>query len=422
MKLIKITLWLFFTFVALAHTRAQSLTLEVCQEWAAKHYPAIARYNIIAQTAKYNVATANTAYFPQLSLTAKATYQSDVTQLPISLPNIKIPPLDKEQYQVVVELTQLIWDGGQIEAKKAQIKANAEMKQQQLQSETYALRERVNGVFFGILLLKKQLTQQSLLEKELQRNYEKIQSYIDNGVANQTDISAVKVQQLKAKQRRIQMKTALKAYIQTLSVLTGKEIDEQTLFIKPHLKRALPSPVILRPELKLFDAQQNLIRLKRKVLEAKNMPMIGVFAQGGYGKPGLNFFSNNLSSFFIGGIRLSWNISNLYTLKNEKQNIELQKMLLNTKRETFLYNLNTQIPQQQLEIEKYRTTMKDDDEIIRNQQIIKEAAEAKMENGTMTVANFLQEINALELTKQTKSLHEIQYLMAIYTLKNTTNN
>lgn len=422
MKPIQFILNLIPFVLACVHAQAQSLTLEACQEAATAHYPAIAQYDIIAQSAKYNVANANTAYFPQLSLSARATYQSDVPEVPITLPNITIPVPDKDQYRAVAELNQLIWDGGQIEAKKAQIKANAEVEKQHLQTETYALRERVNGVYFGILLLKEQLSQQAVLEKELQRNYDKVQSYIDNGVANQADLSAVKVQQLKSKQQRIQMETTLKAYIQTLAVLTGKEIDTHTTFVKPDLETHLPSPTINRPELKLFDTQQDLINSRIKTLKAKNMPMIGAFAQGGYGKPGLNLFSNDFSPFFIGGIRLSWNISNLYTYKNERRNVKLQKMLLNSKRETFLYNLKTQIPQQQLEIEKYRATMKDDDAIVRNQQLIKNAAEAKVENGTMTVSDMLQEINALELAKQVKSLHEIQYLKSIYTLKNTVNN
>ncbi len=415
----------FFTWligaICFSSAMAQSLTIEECQEMARSHYPAIAQYDIIAQSAKYNLKNANTAYFPQLSLTAQATYQTEVPEVPISLPNVEIPVPDKDQYRVVAELNQVIWDGGQTAARKAQIIANAEVEKHKIETESYALRERVNGVFFGILLLKEQLQQQSVLEKELQRNYDKVENYINNGVANEADLGAVKVQQLKTRQQRAQMESALKAYLKTLSALTGTEIDENTTFVKPTLETLLPSPAIHRPELQLFNAQHSFIDSQTKVLRAKNLPTIGAFAQGGYGKPGLNLFSNDFSPYFIGGVRLSWNISNLYRYKNEKRNIDLQKQLVDSKRETFLYNINAQIPKQQLEIEKYRAIMQDDSEIIRNQQLIKTAAEAKVENGTMTVADLLGEINALELAKQAKSLHEIQYLMSIYNLKHTTN-
>lgn len=206
-----------------------------------------------------------------------------------------------------------------------------------------------------------------------------------------------------------------------LSVFTGEKIENANVLVKPLSDQVLPEPSIQRPELKLFDAQANLLEAQKKLIRSKNMPMLGAFAQGGYGKPALNMFDNSFSPYFIGGIRLSWNLGNLYTAKNERRNIDLQKMAIDSQRETFLYNLNLQIPQQQNEIDKFYKTMHDDNEIIRLREIIKNAAEVKVENGTMTVTDMLKEINELEIAKQTKALHEIQYLLSIYNLKNTTN-
>ncbi|HBQ56759.1 MAG TPA: transporter, partial [Porphyromonadaceae bacterium] len=124
---------------------------------------------------------------------------------------------DKDQYQVYGQLNQLIWDGGKVSAQKEMIVANAEVEKQKLETEIYSLQERVNQVFFGILLLNEQLTQQGILEKELQQNLEKVQSYVLNGVANDADLSAVKVEQLKTNQQRIQMESALDSYIKILS-------------------------------------------------------------------------------------------------------------------------------------------------------------------------------------------------------------
>jgi len=156
-------------------------------------------------------------------------------------------------------------------------------------------------------------------------------------------------------------------------------------------------------------------------LNAKNRPVIGAFAQGGYGKPALNMLSNKFKPYFMGGVSLSWNFGSLYTYKHEKKSIEQQKLALHSQRETFLYSLNLQLPQQQNEIKKYYQTMQDDDEIIRLRRQIKDAAEVKVENGTLTVSDLLQEINALEIVKQAKSLHEIQYLISIYNLRFTLN-
>ena len=151
------------------------------------------------------------------------------------------------------------------------------------------------------------------------------------------------------------------------------------------------------------------------------MPVIGAFAQGGYGKPGLNMLQNEFDTFFLGGVKLSWNFGNLYTFKNNVKNNELKKLSIDTQRDTFLYNMNVQVSQQQNEIDKYRKTMQDDEEIIRLQQLIKDAADAKVENGTMNVSDMLKELTALEMAKQAKLLHEIQHINSIYILKNTTN-
>ncbi|WP_352405785.1 TolC family protein [Petrimonas sp.] len=404
---------------------SQVITLDEIQKKAESNYPAVAQYGIIEKTKDFSISNANRAFLPQGTLSAQATWQSDVTHIDIDLPEgmppLEIPVPDQDQYRVVAELNQLIWDGGNVSAQKKSLKANAELEKKQLETEIYALRERVNNLYFGILLMKGNLQQQEILESELQRNYKNVQTYVQNGVANEADLSAVKVEQLKAGQQRIQLESTLDAYVRMLSVLAGESLDKDMTFTKPDPDAELMSPSINRPELKMFDAQEVAIESQRSLLKARNMPKLGAFAQGGYGKPGLNMFDTDFSPYFSGGIRLTWNFSNLYTLNNDKKKIDLQRQKVNIQRETFLYNLNTQIPQQEMEIEKYRKTMTDDNEIIRHQTLIREAAEVKVENGTLTVSDLMKEINTEEAVKQAKRLHEIQYLMSIYSLKHTIN-
>ena len=400
---------------------AQIITIDEVQEKAEANYPAIARYDIIEKTKEFNIANANKAYLPQGTLSAQGTWQSDVTSIDLNMPNVEIPTIDQDQYRIVAELNQTIWDGGRISAQKKSTEANAESEKSQLDSEIYTLRERVNNLYFGILLMKEQINQLGILENELQLNHDNVEVYVQNGLANETDLNTVKVEQLKAGQRRINLESNLEAYIQMLSVLTGEELNSDNVFIKPETESSLILPVINRPELKVFEAQENAIESQKSLLNTRMMPTIGAFAQGGYGKPGLNMFDNEFKPYFSGGVRVSWNFGNLYTLKNDRKKIDLQKSAVNSQRETFLHNLNIVIPQQQIEIEKFKKTMQDDDEIIRLQTQIRQTAEVKVENGTMTVSDLMKEINAEESAKQAKLLHEIQFLMSVYSLKYTTN-
>ncbi len=400
---------------------SQIITIDEVQEKAEANYPAIARYDIIEKTKEFNIANANKAYLPQGTLSAQGTWQSDVTSIDLNMPNVEIPTIDQDQYRIVAELNQTIWDGGRISAQKKSTEANAELEKSQLDSEIYTLRERVNNLYFGILLMKEQINQLGILENELQLNHDNVEVYVQNGLANETDLNTVKVEQLKAGQRRINLESNLEAYIQMLSVLTGEELNSDNVFIKPETESSLILPVINRPELKVFEAQENAIESQKSLLNTRMMPTIGAFAQGGYGKPGLNMFDNEFKPYFSGGVRVSWNFGNLYTLKNDRKKIDLQKSAVNSQRETFLHNLNIVIPQQQIEIEKFKKTMQDDDEIIRLQTQIRQTAEVKVENGTMTVSDLMKEINAEESAKQAKLLHEIQFLMSVYSLKYTTN-
>lgn len=399
----------------------QIITIDECQDKAVANYPAIVRYDIIEKTKEFNIANASKAYLPQGTLSAQGTWQSDVTSFQLDMPGLQIPTIDQDQYRFVAELNQLIWDGGRVSAQKNSLEANAELEKRKLNNEIYTLRERVNNLYFGILLMREQLNQLGILEDELQRNYDNVQIYVQNGLANETDLNVVRVEQLKASQQRVSIESNLEAYIQMLSVLIGEQLDSDIIFVKPDPESTLILPVINRPEMLMFEAQDNAIESQKSLLNARVMPTIGAFAQGGYGKPGLNMFDNEFTPYFLGGVRLSWNFSNLYTLKNDRRKIDLQKSAVNSQRETFLQNLNIVIPQQQIEIDKFRKTMQHDEEIISLQTQIRKTAEVKVENGTMTVSDLIKEINAEEFAKQAKVLHEIQFLMSVYSLKYTTN-
>lgn len=409
------------TSVYIPFISGQNITIEECQVKAEANYPAIAMYDIIEKTKEFNIANANKAYFPQGSFIAQGTWQSDVTSIDLEVPGFQLPTIDRDQFRVVAELNQLIWDGGRVSAQKNSIEVNAELDKRQLNNEIYTLKERVNNLYFGVLLIKEQLNQLGILEKELQRNYDNVKAYMQNGVANESDLMIVRVERLKARQQRTNLESNLMAYIQMLSVLIGEELNSDMVFVKPDPGITTILPIINRPEILMFEAQENALESQKSLLNAGVMPTIGAFAQGGYGKPGLNMFDNQFNPYFLGGVRLTWNFSNLYTLKSDIRKIDLQKSAVNSRREIFLQNLNIVIPQQQIEIEKYRKTMQDDEEIIRLHTQMRETTEIKVENGTMTVSDLMKEIIAEESAKQAKVLHEIQFLMSVYSLKYITN-
>jgi outer membrane protein TolC len=432
MKMKKQILFVLLIITSQISMNAQSLTVETCQEKAKANYPLIKQYGLIEQTTQFNISNANKGYLPQLSLSAKATYQSAVTQIPASLGTVlsslthqpfSFPALAKDQYQAVLEASQVIWDGGVIASQKKSTIAGTEVEKQKLEVDLYALKDRVNQLFFGILLLNEQLKQNDILKTDFKTNYDKLGAYKQNGIANQADLDAIKVEQINADQHDSDLKNSRKTYCLMLSALTGLAINDQTELSKPGIDlTSLKDTTNHRPELGLFDAQNKLYESQKTLITSGNLPKLGAFIQGGYGQPGLNMFTIGFSPFYIGGIRLSWNISGLYSQKNNLNKLELSKKTVDIQKETFIFNNNLVTKQQRNEIEKLQSTLLNDDEIIRLRENIKKATNAKLENGTASVNDLIRDLNAENQSRQLKSLHEIQLLMNVYQLKTNVND
>ena len=403
-------------------TMSQNITLDICQQKARELYPLTKQYGLIEKTSEYNIANANKAWLPQVNFTAKATYQSETTKLPISIPNMVIPELTKDQYNAALDVSQTIWDGGVVKAQKNIIKAQAEAEKQKLEVDLYMLKERVNQLYFGILLLNEQLQQLTLIKTDLQANYEKVIALKQNGIAGQADIDAVRVEQLNLEQKENDLQTTLKSFTEMLTAFTNLNFSSKTEFSKPIISTVDYALENKRPELLLLATQSKALSSQRDMITASNLPKVGIFVQGGYGKPGLNMLTNEFSPYYIGGLRLSWNLSGYYSQKNNFEKLSLNQKSIDIQKETFLFNNNLQNRQQVNEIEKLKSTMKNDDEIILLRSNIKKATTAKFENGTATITDMLRDVNAESLARQARALHEIQLYMAVYQLKNNKNN
>lgn len=398
------------------------ITLDHCRKLAQENYPLVRQYEWIEKSEEYTVANASKGYLPQLTLSGKATYQSEVTELPVKIPSVDVQSIPKDQYQVMAELKQTIWDGGDIRMRKQLAKATSETERRQLQVDLYALNDRVDQLFFGILLLEVQLEQNRLLQTELTETERKVSAYLTHGIVGTADLDAVKVERLTVRQKEVDLLASKQAYVAMLERFTGEAFPKGEIFERPVASWDREEAVIRRPELLAFDSRLSQLDVQERALNVRHRPQIGLFIQGAYGNPGLNMLKDKFTPFYIGGVRLSWNFGNLYTLKNDKRLIENRRLQIGTQRETFLLNTRLQMTEQESRIAALRQQMVDDDEMIRLRQNIRRAAEAKVANGTMTVTDLLHEMTVERLACQTKAAHEVQLLMKIYQWKQTTNN
>ncbi len=419
------TIIFFLALVFYAPCFAQ-LSIEACYEKARANYPLIKQYGLIEKTKEYNLSNAAKGYLPQVTFSAQATYQSDVTEIPINLDaigltGVEIPSVSQDQYKMELALSQTLWDGGAIRSERKALRTQAEVDQRDMDVGIYAINERVNQLYFGILLAEAQLEQNKVLQAELQQNCDQVSSYIKNGIANQSDLDAIRVDLLKAKQTEAQFEHTKRAYREMLSRLIGEEIGEETRLVKPEVVRPLTKENN-RPELELYQARIRNLWAQDSRITAGMMPKLGLFVTGGYGKPGLDMFEDNFKAYYLAGVRLSWNLGSLYTRKNDRRKIQTGIRSIETQRETFLFNTSLDVAQRNATIDKYIDQLKYDDEIIALRGSVKRASEAKMANGTLSGTDLTRDIHAEQSAIQDKILHEMELLQAIYNLKYVTNN
>ena len=434
-----------FSFFYFGITSASAQTLEECLAAAEKNYPLIQQYGLIEKTTELTVANIQKGWLPQVSASAQATLQSDVTSWPDEMEGlmqqlgIRMQGLKKDQYRVGIDVQQTVYDGGVIKSQKAIARQQGEVQMAQNEVNLYNVRKRVNEMYFALLLVDEQMKLNADLQELLSANEKKLASMLQRGTAAESDYNSVKAERLNVVQQMTSLQAQRQALVRMLSAFCGRPTPDPSrqggdfVPVKPAVIEATrqPLPALTggvgggssRPELRAIDAQLRLTDVQEKLLDAALMPKLGVFAQGFYGYPGYNMFEDMMSHKWslngMIGARLSWNIGALYTRKNDKAKLDLQRSMFNVQRETFLFNNHLDEIQENDNIARYRKLMADDEEIIALRSSIRKAAESKLSHGIIDVNDLVKEINNENSARVQQSIHEIELLKEMYDLKYT---
>ena len=409
-----------FLLTLTCHVYAQSVTIEECYVLAEKNYPLLKQRELIRRSADYSVQNLSNGHRPQISINGQATYQSEVTQIPIRVPGQEIPVLSKDQYKLFAEVNQSLFDGGLIRQQKQSQEINATVEQQRLEVELYRIKDRINQLFFGVLLVDEQIKQADLLKSDIQLGMRKTEGAIANGAAFKSSLDMLKAELLKANQRTTELAALRKAYMDMLGLFINRELDAQVTLVRPAALSV--STQINRPELLVYEYQKKNLDVQDKILSARNLPKLNLFVQGGYGRPALNMLNNDFKSYYIGGLRLNWSLAGLYSTKRERALLDITRQNIDVQKETFLFNTNFTVKQQNAEVTKYSDLLAADAEIIALRTSVKNTASVQLENGVINSNDYLREVNAEDQARQSKIVHEIQLLMAQYALQTTMGN
>ena len=401
--------------------RAQSL--EECRQAAEHNYPIIRQYDLIARTTELTVRNIQKAWFPQISVTAQGSYQNKVTAWPENLQGmfaqmgIQLQGLSRDQYKVGIDVRQTLFDGGTIGSRREIARGEGAVQAAQTEVDLYKIGQRVHEMYFALLLLDEQLRLNADANALLRSNEAQLAAMLKGGTASAGDFENVKAERLSAEQQQTELLSQRQTLQRLLSIFCGIPVDSIRRPAVPNL----PSGENKRPELRLFDRRLQLTDAQEKAVDAQLLPQLGLFAQGYYGNPGLNLFEDMMKRRWswngIAGLKLTWNLSALYTHRNEKSKLRVQRELIENARQQFLFNNQLDETQQSENVRRFRAIAQRDGEIIALRTAVRKAAESKLAHGIIDVNGLLREINKENAAKTQQAIHEIDMLKAMYDLK-----
>ncbi|TPG45189.1 TolC family protein [Flavobacterium pectinovorum] len=419
-RLLVIVLVIFPVLQFYAQQERKILKLEDCYALAEENYPLSKKRDLIAKSSEYTIDNIAKGYYPKFDIFGQATYQSDVTKLPVRLPGLEVPILKNDQYRAYAEVNQLIYDGGALKQQKELVEKQTKVSEQQLKVDLYAVKQRITELYFGILVFEEQLRQNDLLKNDINIGMKTVQAQLTNGTAFRSSLDLLKAEYLKADQIAIGIRNYRKSYLDMLGLFINSELASDTQLETP--ANVVNLTEIKRPELALFSYRNESLELGKKTIEIQNLPKFNFFVQGGMGNPGLNMLEEGWKGYYIGGVRLNWSLTGLYTDKKQKQIIDINKEQLEVDKEVFLFNTNQSVKQQNAEITKLEEYLISDTEIIALRNNVKKAALAQLENGVIDSSDYLRDVNEENTAAQNKIIHETDLLLAKYRQKLITGN
>lgn len=397
------------------------VTLEQCQQWARDNHPVLRQSSLYQQILALKNENNATSQLPQLTLNGQATYQSDVTKVALTIPNLHIPTVDKDQYKVYFDLRQTIWDGGLSKARELINESENAGNQQQVEVELYQLKENVNRFFFTSFLIQENL---NILEQKtgvLAERRKMMESAVKNGMMLASELDQLLADLIKTNQAILELKSNRQTVLSALAIVTGKPTEQFQALELGNAPVSLDQP-LQRPELGHFATQADLLNANAEMLKKQRNPKLFGFGQAGYGKPGLNMLNSEFDTYYLVGVGFNWNVLDWKNTARQRQVLKLQQEIVQTRQESFIRNIDIASDQQSKQIDQLGQLLRTDEDLIKVRQRITKTSASKLENGSITMADYIQDLNAETSAKLTLETHRIQLKEAQVKLANIKGN
>jgi outer membrane protein TolC len=408
-------LYLFFLQFGLYGQTGDSMSLELCLKTAERRSPLNEEIALSQESLGYKLKNLGTNWYPAIGTNAQAQYNSetvDFSEIMKNLP-VSVPALPLDQYKVWADINQQIYDGGMTKAQKSVEKASSQADIHQVEAQLLGIKQQVNQVYFSLLLTRKSADVLQVSINELKERKNVVRAGVENGVLLRENLLAMDAEELRYRQRLMELNLTSQQFIKVLSILLDTTISENTGALLPVEPRVFDSKTE-RPEYLVFDKQKERLQASEALVTASDMPKLFAFSQAGYGRPGYNFVSQDFHGYYSVGVGLKWNFLNYGESKRQKKIFEIQKGILDVKRKNFDDQLDIQLEAEKTNQAKYDQLLLQDEEILKLRKAIAAASFAKLTNGTITTTDYFSEVNNELLARLQFENHKIMKLQAAY--------
>ncbi|MGH7517465.1 MAG: TolC family protein [Gemmatimonadales bacterium] len=397
-----------------------TINVEQLQEAALRSDPRANQRGLLRAANDLRLAVIDSDRLPQVEINGYASHQSDVTRPSLGVPGVTLPDLPKDRWQTTLDLTQRLYDGGEVARRRELEEARHAESQAGVDVALYGLRSEVNAAFFSAFLLEKRSAEYDALVVDLDARLSAVRARVEAGTALGRDAAEIEAEQVRASLQRDEARASRRASLAILAALVGRRIDTTAVLVLPSDEPERTQPVDLssvaalrlRPEFDRF--RQSRFRLDREAAytTAENKPRLYAFGQAGLGLPGLDQFRSSSDAFWQAGLRVEWRPWTWRSARRKMAAFRLQQDVVETEEQALGRSLARAVAVDLEEIARLKAALADDERVVALRTEVEQQARAQYDEGAITTADYVETRTDVLEARLTLERHRVELARA----------
>lgn len=394
------------------------LSLGELHDAARQNDPRLRQLELEAEQSELRLRNLEAERRPALTVEGQAQYQSDVVELPFAPPGGGSPPSPpNDTYDASIRVEQTLLDPMRA-AREAAERARLAEAQARIDTALFSLRQDVNEAFFAATSLQEREAQISTAITDLEARLREAGIRVAEGVALPSEAAAIEAALLARRQEALRLRAQRRAALQRLSDVTGRAIDANERLELPELAEAVRAArariddVRERPEHRQFARARERLESQKDLLAAQEKPRVSAYGRAGYGKPGLNFLSDDFDAYWLGGVRLQWQPWNWGTLERERQILALQQEAIDADEAAFVRAMRRSLQNDLAAIDHLDEVVALDNRIVALRELIDRETTARYEERVATAAELVDKKTDVLEARLVRAAHEVELAQA----------